>query len=185
MGLKLFVLLGLVLCLASCATITRGTHEKLQVVSAPPGANVRLSTGETGLTPATFVKLRRDSFQVTLSKPGYLTETVNVESRASGTGVAATAGNVVAGGVIGAAVDAGTGAWNSLYPNPVSVQLVPAPLDPQAAKKLRKSRYPLGLPADQAGMVRSPYTQRVYDVRQVPHGTLVKDIDVDKLFINP
>jgi PEGA domain len=183
MDLKL--LLGAGLCLTSCATITRGTHEKLQVNTTPPGANVTLSTGERGVTPARFIKLRRDSFQVTVSKPGYLTTTVNVESRASGTGVAATAGNVVTGAVIGAAVDAGTGAWNSLYPNPVSVQLVPAPLDPQAARKLRKSRYPLGLPTDQAGMVRSPYTQRVYDVRQVPHGTLVKDIDVDKLFINP
>ena len=83
------------------------------------------------------------------------------------------------------AVDAGTGAWNSLYPNPVSVQLVPAPLDPQAARKLRRSRYPLGLPADQPGLLRSPYTQRIYDVHQVPHGTLVRDVDVDKLFINP
>ena len=183
MDLKL--LLGAALCFTSCATITRGTHERLQVISTPPGANVKLSTGETGVTPATFVKLRRDSLQVTISKPGYLTETVNVESRASGTGVAAPAGNVVAGAVIGAAVDAGTGAWNSLYPNPVSVQLVPAPLDPAAARKLRRSRYPLGLPADQSGMLRSPFTQRVYDVRQVPHGTLVKDVDVDKFFINP
>jgi hypothetical protein len=173
------------MCLTSCATVIRGSHEKLQVITAPPGADVRLSTGETGITPAIFTKLRRDSFQVTVSKAGYLTQTVNVESRASGSGVAATAGNVVAGGVIGAAVDAGTGAWNSLYPNPVSMQLVPAPLDPLAARKLRRSRYPLGLPADQPGMLRSPYTQRLYDVRQVPHGTLVKDIDVDKMFINP
>jgi PEGA domain len=185
MNFRMVTLLCSGLCLTSCATVIRGYHDKLQVNSTPPGANVRLSTGETGITPATFVKLRRDRFQVTVSKPGYLTETVNVESRASGSGVAATAGNVVAGGVIGAAVDAGTGAWNSLYPNPVSVQLVPAPLGADAARKLRRSRYPLGIPADQPGMVRSPYTQRVYDVRQVPHGTLVKDFDVDKMFINP
>lgn len=170
--------------LSSCATVIRGSHEKLQVLSTPPGANVTLSTGETGVTPAAFTKLRRDSFQVTLSKPGYLTQTVSVESRASSSGVAATAGNAVTAGV-GVAVDAGTGAWDSLYPNPVSVQLIPAPLDAEKARKLRKSHYPLGLPSDQAGMVRSPYTQRIYDVRQVPHGTLVKDIDVDKMFINP
>jgi PEGA domain len=172
-------------CLSSCATVIRGTHDKLQVLSAPSGANVTLSTGETGVTPVTFSKLRRDSFQVTLSKKGYVTETVNVESRASSSGVAATAGNVVLGAVIGAAVDAGTGAWNSLYPNPINIQLRPTPLDPDAARKLRKSKYPLGLPSDQAGMIRSPYTQRLYDVRQVPHGTLVKDLDVDKMFINP
>jgi hypothetical protein len=185
MDLKLICLLASGMCLASCATITRGSHERVRVLSTPPGADVRLSTGETGVTPVSFIKNRRDSFQVTVSKPGYLTTTVNVESRASGAGVAATAGNLVAGGVVGAAVDAGTGAWNSLYPNPVSVPLVPAPLDPEAARKLRRSKYPLGLPSDQAGMLRSPYTQRLYDVRQVPHGTLVRDIDVDKLFINP
>ncbi len=171
--------------LSSCATVIRGSHEKLQVISTPAGANVNLSTGETGVTPVTFTKLRRDSLQVTVSKPGYIPQTVAVESRASGSGVAATAGNVALGGPIGMAVDAGTGAWNSLYPNPVSVQLTPAPLDPQAARKLRKSRYPLGTPSDRAGMVHSPYTQRVYDVRQVPHGTLVRDVDVDKLFVNP
>ena len=185
MNLKLIALLCAGMALTSCATVFRGAHQKLQVISTPSGANVNLSSGETGVTPATFLKNRRDSFQVTVSKPGYITQMVTVESRASGSGVAATAGSAVVGGVIGVAVDAGTGAWNSLYPNPVSVRLVPAPLDPQTALKLKKSRYPLGLPANQPGMVRSPYTQRVYDVRQVPHGTLVHDVDVDKLFINP
>src|SRR5207248_4138639 len=148
MDLKLISLLCAGLCLTSCATVIRGPHEKLQVTSTPLGAGVSLSSGETGVTPATFIKNRRDNFQVTVTKPGYLTQTVFVVSRASGSGVAATAANVATGGPIGVAVDAGTGAWNSLYPNPVSVQLVPAPLDPQAARKLRRSRYPLGLPAD-------------------------------------
>jgi hypothetical protein len=171
---------------SSCATVIRGAHEQVEILSTPPGADVRLSTGETGVTPVSFVKSRRDSFQVTVSKPGYETQIVNVVSRPSGSGVAATtAGNVALGGPLAVAVDAGTGAWNSLYPNPVSVELTPAPLDPTTARKLRKSKYPLGTPADQPGMVRSPYTQRVYDVRQVPHGTLVRDVDVDKLFINP
>ncbi|MGI9115105.1 MAG: translation initiation factor 2 [Chthoniobacterales bacterium] len=185
MKFKLMALFCGSVCLSSCATVMRGSHERLQVLSTPPGANVTLSSGETGVTPVSFTKLRRDSFQVTINKPGYLTQTVYVESRASGSGVAATAGSVALGGPIGVAVDAGTGAWNSLYPNPVSIQLAPAPLDPQAARKLRRSKYALGLPADQPGMLRSPYTQRLYDVRQVPHGTLVHDVDVDKLFINP
>src|SRR5919199_1502954 len=143
MNLKAIVLLGAAICLSSCATVVRGTHEKLRVVSTPSGADVKLSSGETGVTPATFVKNRRDNFQVIVSKPGYDIVTVNVESRASGGGVAATAANAVTGGVIGAAVDAGTGAWNSLYPNPVSVQLTPLPVDPRVVTRLRK-RFPLG-----------------------------------------
>ena len=111
----------------SCATITRGVHEKLYVESQPAGANVLLSTGEKGVTPTKFVKSRRDGFSVTVSKPGYKARTVKVESKASPTGGAAMAGNAVAGGLIGIAVDSGSGALFSLYPNPVSVRLVPSP----------------------------------------------------------
>jgi len=114
------------LSLTSCATITRGVHEKLKVTSDPSGANVILSTGEKGVTPATFVeKRRRDTFTVTVSKPGYVSQTVTVQSKAGGTGGTAMAGNLLIGGAIGMGVDAGTGAYDSLYPNPVAIKLVP------------------------------------------------------------
>jgi hypothetical protein len=112
----------------SCATITRGVHEKLTVMSDPPGARVQLSTGEIGVTPAKFVKTRRgDSFTVTITKPGYVPLTVKVESKGGPTGGTAMAGNAVSGGIVGIAVDASTGAYNSLYPNPISVHLTPEP----------------------------------------------------------
>jgi PEGA domain len=125
--MKIYSLLFLpVLLFTSCATITRGVHEKLSVRSDPSGADVRLSTGEHGITPAKFVKLRRtEPFTVTVSKSGYVPQTVKIESKFGGTGGAAMAGNVILGGAIGLGVDAGTGAYNSLYPNPVSVHLVP------------------------------------------------------------
>src|SRR5437868_1382475 len=125
--MKIYSLLFLpVLFFTSCATITRGVHEKLSVMSDPSGADVRLSTGEHGITPAKFVKPRRtEPFTVTVSKSGYVPQTVRVESKFGGTGGAAMAGNVILGGAIGLGVDAGTGAYNSLYPNPVSVHLVP------------------------------------------------------------
>src|SRR5215471_9022333 len=125
--MKYYPLLFLsLLLLSSCATITRGVHEKLKVQSDPPGATVTLSTGEKGITPATFVeKRRRDTFTVTVSKPGYVSQTVTVQSKAGGTGGTAMAGNLLIGGAIGMGADAGTGAYDSLYPNPVSVKLVP------------------------------------------------------------
>jgi len=96
-----------VLCLTSCATITRGVHEKLSVTSDPSGANVTLSTGEKGVTPAKFVKERRtENFTVTVSKPGYTSQTVKVESKFGGTGGGAMAGNLLLGGAIGLGVDA-------------------------------------------------------------------------------
>src|SRR5438477_3939143 len=124
--MKIYSVLFLpVLFFTSCATITRAVHEKLSVTSDPSGADVRLSTGEHGITPAKFVKQRRtEPFTVTVSKSGYVPQTVKVESKFGGTGGAAMAGNVILGGAIGLGVDAGTGAYNSLYPNPVSVHLV-------------------------------------------------------------
>src|SRR5439155_25131610 len=95
---KLIGVLGIAMLLSSCATVMRGVNEDLKVVSTPPGADVNLSTGEKGVTPATFRKRRRsNSFQVTISKPGYYSQTATVKSQASGVGAAATAGNIVIG----------------------------------------------------------------------------------------
>jgi hypothetical protein len=135
-----------VLLLTSCATITRGVHEKLRVQSDPPGATVTLSTGEKGVTPATFVEKRRsDKFTVTVSKAGYVAQTVTVESKAGGTGGTAMAGNLLIGGAIGMGVDAGTGAYDSLYPNPVSVKLEPVG---GKSKTSRKKSTSSSLPSD-------------------------------------
>lgn len=114
------------LCLTSCATITRGVHEKLRVDSDPPGAKAELSSGERGITPVTFVKKRKENFDVTVSKPGFISQTVQVRSNFSPTGGGAIAGNVLGPSVIGMGVDAVSGATLSLYPNPVSVRLAPS-----------------------------------------------------------
>src|SRR5438105_14839885 len=121
---KIISALGVAIALNSCATVIRGVHENLKVVSNPSGADVTLSTGERGITPATFVKRRRNGFQVTVSKPGYYSQTVTVRSKASTTGAAATAGNV-ATVALGADVEAGTGAWKSLFTHALSVQFAP------------------------------------------------------------
>ncbi len=130
--------LPLIVCslLCSCATITRGVHEKLTVLSDPTGADVRLSSGERGITPAKFVKNRRtDNFTVTVSKKGYVSQTIRVESKFSGTGGTAMAGNAILGGLVGIGVDAASGAYNSLYPNPVSVHLWPVGKHGEKAKR--------------------------------------------------
>ena len=60
---------------------------------------------------------------VSISKDGYETINVNVVPKVVGAGSAAMDGNVLLGGVIGAAVDAGTGSMYDLKPNPVHVVL--------------------------------------------------------------
>jgi len=128
--------------LASCATVTRGVHEKIKVLSEPTSAYAELSSGERGLTPVTFVKSRKENFDVTVSKPGYITQTVKVRSNFSPTGGGAMAGNLVAGGVVGVGVDALSGASLSLYPNPVVVHLVPQSKRVNRARSVRESEKP-------------------------------------------
>jgi hypothetical protein len=108
-----------------CATITRGTKEVLVINSKPVGAKVTTSNGMAGTTPATFKVSRRGGFTVTIEKTGYEPVTVQVSSEIAGAGAAGMAGNVVLGGLIGAAVDAGTGAMLQIKPNPIDVELVP------------------------------------------------------------
>ncbi len=118
--------------LCSCATVTRGTSETLRVESDPAGAEVRISNGFTGVTPATFTLPRRGDVYVTYTKEGYETVNVAVTTKISGSGAAGFAGNILIGGLIGGGVDIATGATLSHTPNPVRVTLVakarPAPL---------------------------------------------------------
>ncbi len=119
------IIVGLILLLASgCATVTRGTKDTLVVESDPAGADIRLSTGQVGKTPTSFKLSRGDSLVVTISKEGYETVTVNVTPQVVGAGAAGMAGNVLVGGLIGAGVDALSGAMKDLKPNPVSVRMV-------------------------------------------------------------
>ncbi|MEY3958798.1 MAG: hypothetical protein RJA37_1401 [Verrucomicrobiota bacterium] len=120
------------LSMVGCASITRGTKEVFVVDSTPQDAEVRLSSGQVGRTPASFEVGRRDTLTVFVSKPGYKSRTLIVQSEVGGGGAAGMAGNVLFGGIIGAGVDAGTGAMYEHKPNPLMVQLEPesAPTKP-------------------------------------------------------
>ena len=126
----------------ACATITRGTKEAWTVRSEPPGAAVKTSIGmNCDATPCTFKKLKRnEDFDVTLTKTGFKTAQARVTHKLAGSGAVGFAGNVLIGGIIGAGVDASTGATQDLNPNPLIVKLeaeapppVPAAVAPAAA----------------------------------------------------
>jgi PEGA domain len=163
----------------SCATITRGVHDKLYVQSEPAGAAVQLSTGERGVTPAKFVRSRRESLNVTVSKPGYVTQTVRVESKVSATGgTAMIGGNLVAGGVVGIGVDAATGAMLGLYPNPVVVHLVPAPVSKSSKKISVSSRKSASKKTNRSSSSKTkpsakppPATEELPPIKSTPQST--------------
>ena len=110
--------------LGACATIVRGTSQQYVINTNPEGARVTLSTGQTCTSPCTLTLKRKHPFTVTAAMEGYETVQAQVRSQMRGSGGTALAGNLVFGGLIGGAVDAGSGALNSLTPNPLSINMV-------------------------------------------------------------
>lgn len=108
-----------------CATIIRGTKQDFTVQTDPPGASALLSTGEScPATPCTFERSRNEPFTVTVSMPGYVTETHEIRNPWSRQGTTTgIVGNAILGGGIGIGVDAATGANRDLTPNPLVVTL--------------------------------------------------------------
>lgn len=122
------------LALSGCATITRGTTDDLLIQSEPDGASVELSSGQTCRTPCSLELKRKNDYRLYMRKEGFQDADIKVESKVAVAGAAGMAGNVLIGGVIGAGVDAFSGATNSLKPNPVHVHLVVR--DPADADRL-------------------------------------------------
>ena len=114
------------MALTGCATITRGTHDALVIETDPVGAKVTTSLGKgegCDATPCSIRAKRNAEFVVTISKPGYKALTIHVTHKVSSGGGTAMAGNVLVGGIIGAAIDGSNGAMEELTPNPIKVKL--------------------------------------------------------------
>ena len=88
---------------------------------------MQLSTGQVGFTPSTFIVSRKLDIAVDLELDGYAPAHVVSKSSLSGGGAASFVGNAVIGGVVGGALDVGTGATLSHHPNPLLVVLVAMP----------------------------------------------------------
>lgn len=122
--MRFYMIAGLCLALGGCATVTRGSNDTWTVNTEPSGAAVRTTNQfACDSTPCTFKMARKSEFDVTITKPGYKNWTGHVTHHVSGAGGAGMAGNVLLGGLIGAGVDAYSGAMNDIVPNPLSVKL--------------------------------------------------------------
>ena len=122
---NLATLTAVLLVSSGCATITRGLDEAFVIETDPTGAQARLSNGLQCRTPCSLKVKRRGDFVVTIEKEGYETVRTSITSSVDSGGAAGMAGNVVVGGIIGAGIDAGTGAMHSHQPNPLVVKLEP------------------------------------------------------------
>jgi hypothetical protein len=107
-------------------------------------------------------------------------DTPTGQGAAAGAGAGAIIGGLASGGprgaLIGAAAGAATGALiGHAIQEDRARQYGPPP----------SGGYPYAKYAGSPGMYRSPYTGRVYDLRDVPPGGLTKDVDNNQLFRRP
>jgi len=112
--------------LVGCATIVEGASQVVRIETDPPGASCSilrdgLVVSSIPSTPAT-ISLFKDNGELSLqcNKPGYL----DVESKQSAEFSGMTFGNILFGGLIGVAIDAGSGATHK-YPAMVMLTLIP------------------------------------------------------------
>ncbi len=130
--MKRVILLAALAATAGCATVIRGTKESSKFESTPAGATVTvesISTDKLGpftcVTPCELELKRKREWNVVFTLDGYKPATGQLVPKLTGGGVASGAGNVIAGGIIGIGVDAGTGANLDLRPNPMIARLAP------------------------------------------------------------
>lgn len=131
--MKIGFALAATLIAAGCATVVRGTRDNAKFESEPSGATVTvesISSDKLGpfecKTPCELELKRKREWNVVFTLDGYKPANGVLKPKVTGGGVASGAGNVIAGGIIGIGVDAGTGANLDLRPNPMKARLAPA-----------------------------------------------------------
>ena len=108
----------------NCATSQQGTEQDVRFTSIPSGASVKTSHGfSCSITPCNIKLPRNKSFEATISKPGFTTESVKVNSVPSGAGAVGALGSALIGGVIATGYDVYRGGVYELSPNEVSVKM--------------------------------------------------------------
>lgn len=122
--MRLSLLAMISIALSGCATIVNGSNQSVTVSTDPPGASCVLSRqGETvgaiAATPGSVqVSKSKNDVDVTCQKAGFVTASVAKSPSFGG----ATFGNILAGGLVGAVVDAASGA-NYTYPSEIHVPM--------------------------------------------------------------
>lgn len=121
--MKHFTIFLCLILLSSCASMTTGTNQSLSVNTEPDiGASCTLTNDKGSWyinnTPGTVTVNRAWGDLTVICKKDFKNGIVAVKSSTNGM----NAGNIILGGFVGLAVDAGTGAGYN-YPNIIHVPL--------------------------------------------------------------
>ena len=122
----LLALLLVALGLGGCATLDHGTLDEVAVVTDPPGARVVSSSGTFCVSPCAVSGPRRDSFSVTISKPGYVTQTAASAAVPDDAVIAAASALTPSVDALGRVIDVQDGSYYHHMPKALIVKLEPA-----------------------------------------------------------
>lgn len=104
---------------SGCATVFKGSTERLFINSFPSGADVYINNQKKGTTPYTAELITNNTYQIKISKDKYKDAEIIVKSHISGTWVIL---DIICVGVP-VIVDAITGSWYTLETNQINIEL--------------------------------------------------------------
>ncbi len=104
---------------AGCATIMHGSSQTVGISSSPSGARVTINGEYRGETPLRVELARKQDYIIKVEKEGFEPASSTITSKVSGM----TFGNIIFGGLIGLAVDAGSGGLYKLSQDDVQITL--------------------------------------------------------------
>jgi len=116
---QILAILAMPFLFSGCASIMHGTTQQIGVSSSPSGAKVTVNGQQKGKTPVILDLKRGDNHVLKIELDGYLPYETTLTKKVSGW----VWGNVVAGGLIGLAVDAISGGLYNLTPEQVQASL--------------------------------------------------------------
>ncbi len=155
---------------SGCATIVNGTTERVQIDSTPPGAEVAIDDSQHLLTPSSVKLSRASAHKLVFHKSGYEDATANLTSSTSGW----ILGNLLAGGVVGMAIDVSDGAGRKLSSDSVKVSLTPLP---SRSSKAALPGAPSAILTRDAPAAVAPEDDRP---ESMPHGPPLEDFTDDE-----
>lgn len=142
---RAIIVVLLALNCAGCASATRGWTEQITITSTPAGAEAAVTGPEvptTCVTPCAVQVKRNDDVSIAFSKEGYEPQVITLQKEVAAGGAAGFAGNVLAGGLVGMAVDGMSGAAYDHKPNPVIVTLTPSAPTPLPSRVRKRAPKP-------------------------------------------
>jgi hypothetical protein len=134
-ALVLLPVLSAAAMLNGCATLVKGSSQSVVVNTDPPGAICSLTRKGKEIavvnpTPGTItVDKSKDAVAVSCNRAGYLESAGTINSQFQ----AMTFGNILFGGLVGVAIDAGSGAMNEYEPS-ITLTLMPAEFSSDAKR---------------------------------------------------